>query len=100
MTTQKKLTPSEYVLVGRNAENSMFHCVPKWEHEKSQKDLNYHSQPKEFTEKDIIDCKCVINFYTFFDSKYTEVRVENGNLKSVSNETKRDNIEELPVTIM
>lgn len=94
------------VLVGRNKKNSIFELDVKVETNLNEGILEEIEKIKEteetiVSEEEIIEeIKQGMDFFTFFDSEYTLVTfTKDGQLKSVSNKTKEDNIGKLPITI-
>lgn len=95
---------SAFVLTARNKDNSKFYIRPKADIIKEIENGNgYHvfSQTAEgvYEEATIINMiEKGKDFFTHLDNEFTPVRVVNGNLKSIKNETTKDNINELSIS--
>lgn len=93
---------SMYVITAKNTTNSRFYIRPKIDFEN---EIKNKSLVVSFSNEGAIDESNIINmisltklFFTYDPNhkEYTEVNVINGQLKSVSNTTKVDNIVNLP----
>ena len=86
----------DFVIVGRNQENSKFITVPK----KYFNDGEYRDWfEKQYVEKDIVKMIMIKKRFYTFSEKYTKILVVRGHLRTTKNKRCEDNIDKLPIMI-
>lgn len=90
---------SSYVIRGRNKDLSKFYIQSKLDFEKEIKNGSLVISTTEgcYLESHIINMMSESKFYTHNNGTFTDVKLVDGNIKSVPNGTTKDNLENLPV---
>jgi len=100
---------SEMLITGTNEKLDSFYIRPKsdFELELSRKDGNKYDKIYTvissiegcYSEVDIIYMMKDTKFYTYFNKSFTDVTVVDNHLRSISNDTKMDNLQSLPKNV-
>lgn len=89
------IKPSSYVIIGRNGKNDRFKIIEKNIFIILKDDIGFI-----VSESDIVkDIEEGIEYYTYNEelNTFTEVIVVNSHIKTIKNDTKIDNIDNLPI---